>query len=374
MTFVRRFIIVGAFLLMVPATGSAQEAILTGTVTDSTGAVLPGVTVTVLHDATGNRFVGVTDERGIYRIATRVGTNAITAELQGFTTVSRPGVQLLVGQTAAVNLQMAPSTVQETVTVTAEAPLLNVTTSSLGGNVDPQQVQELPVNGRNWMALALLAPGSRTSSTAATTPLPDRNDGENREFQLNVDGQQVSADIGAGGQPRYSQDAIAEFQFLSNRFDATQGRSSGVQVNVVTKSGTNQLSGLLRGNFRDDSLNAENPVLDRVVPINNQQISTAMGGPILRDKLHYFGNYEYEREPRSSIWNTPFPAFNNEINGKQTQKMGGLRVDYQLSPSLRLMGKGSAGRFFQPFGAGVSNNHPAATNNTREQNDEGLGQ
>ena len=374
MTFVRRFLIVGAFLLMVPATGSAQEAILTGTVTDSTGAVLPGVTVTVLHDATGNRFVGVTDERGIYRIATRVGTNAITAELQGFTTVSRPGVQLLVGQTAAVNLQMAPSTVQETVTVTAEAPLLNVTTSSLGGNVDPQQVQELPVNGRNWMALALLAPGSRTSSTAATTPLPDRNDGENREFQLNVDGQQVSADIGAGGQPRYSQDAIAEFQFLSNRFDATQGRSSGVQVNVITKSGTNTLSGLVRGNFRDDALNAKHPVLDRVVPINNQQISTAVGGPIVRDKLHYFGNFEYEREPRSSIWNTPYPAFNVELKGKETKKMGGVRMDYQFSPSMRVMGKGSAGRFFQPFGAGSSNNHPAATNNTQERNDEALGQ
>jgi Carboxypeptidase regulatory-like domain/TonB dependent receptor-like, beta-barrel len=373
MNLVRRFLILVMFSTL-PAMAFAQEATLTGTITDATGGVLPGVTVTAVNEATGNTFTGVTDERGIYRIALRVGTYRMSIELQGFTTVQRTGVQLLVGQTASINAQMSPSTVQETVTVTAEAPLLNVTTSSLGGNVDPTQVQELPVNGRNWMALALLAPGSRTSSTNATTPLPDRNDGENREFQLNVDGQQVSAEIGAGGQPRYSQDSIAEFQFLSNRFDATLGRSSGVQVNVVTKSGTNELSGLLRGNFRDDSLNAEHPVLDRVVPINNQQISVAGGGPIIRDKLHYFGNYEYEREPRSSIWNTPFPAFNIEINGKQTQKMGGLRADYQLSPSLRLMGKGSAGRFYQPFGAGTSNNHPAATNDTREQNDEGLGQ
>src|SRR5688500_8182618 len=373
----RRFVstvLFAAAILALPVSGFAQEAVLTGTVSDSTGGVLPGVTVVAVLEATGNRFEAVTDEAGIYRIPVRVGVYTVSAELSGFASQLRTGLQLLVGQTATINLQMGPSTVQEAVTVTAEAPLLNVSTSALGGNVDPTQVQELPVNGRNWMALALLAPGSRTSSTNATTPLPDRNDGENREFQLNVDGQQVSAEIGAGGQPRYSQDSIAEFQFLSNRFDATLGRSSGVQVNVVTKSGTNQLSGLLRGNFRDDSLNAEHPVLDRVVPINNQQISGAAGGPILRDKLHYFGNYEYEREPRSSIWNTPFPAFNNEINGKQTQKMGGLRADYQLSPSLRLMGKGSAGRFFQPFGAGQSNNHPAATNNTREENNEGLGQ
>ena len=373
MNFARRFLIVGMFLIL-PSIALAQEATLTGTVTDSTGAVLPGVTVTAVNEATGNTFTGVTDEAGIYRVPVRVGAYRITAELQGFGTAMRSGIQLLVGQTAALNLQLSLSTVQETVTVTAEAPLLNITTSSLGGNVDPRQVQELPVSGRNWMQLALLAPGSRTSSTNASTPLPDRNDGENREFQLNVDGQQVSADIGAGGQPRYSQDSIAEFQFLSNRFDATQGRSSGVQVNVVTKSGTNQLSGLIRGNFRDDSLNAEHPVLGRVVPINNQQISTSVGGPIILDRLHYFGNYEYEREPRSSIWNTPYPAFNVELSGKQTQKMGGARVDYQLSPSMRLMGKGSAGRFFSPFGAGSSNNHPAATNNTREENNEVLGQ
>src|SRR5262245_47575609 len=135
---VRRLLFVCA-LIAFPALGYAQEAVLTGTVTDSTGAVLPGVTVGAVNEAKGNRFESVTDERGIYRMPARVGAFRISAELQGFTTVTRTGVQLLVGQTASVNLQMAPSTVQETVTVTAEAALLNVTTSSLGGNVDPQQ-------------------------------------------------------------------------------------------------------------------------------------------------------------------------------------------------------------------------------------------
>jgi hypothetical protein len=371
-----RLVVVGVILAL-PFGAYAQEATLTGTITDSTGGVLPGVTVTALHEASGNRFNTVTDERGIYRIPARVGAYQITTELQGFTTVQRTNIELLAGQTVSVNVQMAPSTVQETVTVTAEAPLLDVSTSSLGGNVDPRQVQELPVNGRNWVQLAVLAPGSRINpSNPATvnTPLPDRNDGENREFQLNIDGQQVSGDIGAGGQPRYSQDSIAEFQFLSNRFDATQGRSSGVQVNVITKSGTNTLSGLLRGNFRHDDFNAREPVLERVVPINNQQISSAIGGPLVRDKLHYFANYEYEREPKSAIWNTPYDHFNVELQGKETRKMGGFRADYQVSPSIRLMGKGSAGRLFQPFGLPQSNNHPAATNDVRETNNEGLGQ
>jgi hypothetical protein len=370
---VRRLLLVVAILAL-PVTGYAQEATLTGTVTDATGAVLPGVTVTAVNEATGNRFTGVTDERGVYRIPARVGVYQITTELQGFTTVNRPGIQLLVGQTVTVDAQMAPSTVQETVTVTAEAPLLNVTTSSIGGNVDPRQVQELPVNGRNWMALALLAPGSRTSSTNAITPLPDRNGGEAREFQLNMDGQQVSNEIGTGDQPRYSQDAIAEFQFLSNRFDATQGRTAGVAVNAITKSGTNQFSGLFRGNFRNSRFNAEEPVLGRVVPINNQQLSLATGGPLVRDKLHYFGNFEYEREPRSSIWNTPYPIFNTELHGDNTRKLGGGRVDYQLSNQMRLMGKGAWGRRFDPFGASAANNSPAATNTTEEHNNEALGQ
>ena len=143
--------------------------------------------------------------------------------------------------------------------MTAEAPILNVATSSLGGNVDPQQVRELPMNGRNWMALALLAPGSRTASTNVNSVLPDRNGGEVREYQTNVDGMQVTNSLGGGGQPAFSQEMIAEFQFISNRFDATQGRSQGVQVNVVTKSGTNQLAGSFRANFRDDRFNAEDP-------------------------------------------------------------------------------------------------------------------
>jgi hypothetical protein len=361
----RRALLVATFIVL-PALGHAQEAVLTGTVTDSTGGVLPGVTVTAVHEATGNRFEAITDATGNYRLPVRVGTHAITAELQGFTTVSRPGVQLLVGQTAAVNLQMSPSTVQETVTVTAEVPILNVATSNLGGNVDPTQVQELPVDGRNWMALALLAPGSRTASTAVNAVLPDRNGGEVREYQTNLDGMQVTNSLGGGSQPPFSQEMIAEFQFISNRFDATQGRSQGVQVNVITKSGTNQMAGSIRANFRDDRFNAVNQALGRKVPISNQQYAGSAGGPIIRDRLHYFGFYEYEREPRSSIWNTPYPRFNIELQGNVSKKLGGGRLDYQLSPQMRFMVKGNLTKTFEPFGPGSNNNHPANTASTAE--------
>jgi hypothetical protein len=360
-------------MLAAPAAAFAQEAALVGTVKDSTGGVLPGVTVTALHEATGNRFTAITDNRGAYRIAARIGVYQITAELPGFTTVTRSGLELLVGQTVTIDLQMAPSALQETVTVSGEAPLINTTSSSLGGNIDPRQVQELPVQGRNWMALAMLAPGSRMSSDAATTPLADRNNGEQREFQLTVDGQQVSSERGFGGQPRFSQESIAEFQYISNRFDATMGRSSGVQVKAVTRSGTNVFSASMRGNFRDSRFNAPNPVLHRVVPIDNQQLAFTVGGPIQRDRLHYFGNYEYEREPKTSIWNTPYPQFNVELHGNATVKLAGLRLDYELSPRLHVMGKVSGSRKLDPFGPGDTN-HPAATGSQADVNREYLGQ
>jgi len=361
-------------LLAMPSIARAQEAAITGTVTDSTGAVLPGVTVTAVLEATGNTFVAVTDGRGVYRIAGRVGVYRLTAQLQGFKAVTQENLQLLVGQVMTVNLPMLEATAAETMTVTAETPLLSTSTSSLGGNIDPKQVQGLPALGRNWMGLALLAPGSRTAPGNPVAPLPDRNGGEAREFQLNLDGQQISSELGAGNQPRFSADSIAEFQFISNRFDATQGRSTGVQVNAITKSGSNRLSGLFRTNFRDSSFNSENPVLNLVVPVSNQQYSTAIGGPIVTDKLHYFGNFEYERNPLTSIWNTPYPLFNIELKGTTTRKLGGLRLDYQLSPKTRVMGKFSRHKTYEPFGPGASGSHPAQTGTNDERNEEYIGQ
>ena len=115
-----------------------------------------------------------------------------------------------------------------------------------------------------------------------SVPVQDR--GDVREYQLNMDGQQVTSQLGPGGQPRFSRDAIAEFQFISNRFDATQGRSTGVQVNAVTRSGTNNFDGTFAGYFRNAEWGAEDPVLGVKVPLEEQQWSSTFGGPIMRDK------------------------------------------------------------------------------------------
>jgi hypothetical protein len=351
--------------LALPALGHAQEAVLTGTVSDSTGGVLPGVTITALHDATGNTFVAITDGTGSYRMPVRVGGYTITAELQGFATVTRTGVNLLAGQTITIPLEMKPSALQETVTVTGEAPLINLTQTTVSGNINPQQVAELPVEGRNWMALLLIAPGSRTDSTNVNSPLPDRLAADNREYNTNIDGQQVSSALGGGRQPLFSQEMIAEMQFVSNRFDATQGRSLGVQVNVISKSGTNRYAGSVRGNFRDDRFNSRNPVLDRVVPITEQQIASTFGGPLLRDRLHFFGYQEYDRNPSLGVYNTPFPRFNVSRDNLITTKQGGLRLDHQLSPATRVMAKGDMWRNWNAGFTGGSA-WPGAASTTRE--------
>jgi len=122
-------LVIGAIVLA-PVLGHAQESTVSGTVTDSTGAVVPGVTVTATNIESGNTFVSLTDERGDFRLSVRVGTYKITAELAGFTTANRT-IQALVGQNVVVNIQMAPSTVAEAVTVTGEAPLVDTTTSKV---------------------------------------------------------------------------------------------------------------------------------------------------------------------------------------------------------------------------------------------------
>jgi len=333
---VQGFAIVAA-LLAAPLSGFAQEASILGVITDDTGGVMPGVTVTITHDASGNAVTTVTNERGEYGAPVRTGPIHIVAELGGFATINR-AMELLVGQRAVVNLQMKPAALEESVTVTGATPLLDVTQSKIGGNIDRRQMQELPVNGRNFLDLTMLAPGSRANAVADTPGVAFG------QFQLNVDGQQITQNCcsGAGGQPKFSKDSIEEFQFISNRFDATQGRSAGVQVNVVSKSGTNNPNGTFAGYFRDDSLAAADFIAKKVIPYQDQQLSGTYGGPIVKDKVHYFGNYEFEREPGSFIYqNASFPKFDAILTRvRKEQKING-RMDFQLTGKTHLMVRAS---------------------------------
>jgi hypothetical protein len=368
-----RGLLVMAAILCVPLATHAQDATLTGAIVDTTGGVLPGVSVIAVHEASGNTFETTTDERGVFRLLVRPGTYRVTAQLAGFATLTRGGLELLVGQQAVANLQLAPSNVQESVTVTGEAPLLEVSSSSMASNIDPRQVSEIPVNGRNWQDLAMLAPGSRANHMEDGKPTQGGGtaSGNRRDFQMNLDGQQVSQNlaVGSAGSPLFSRDAIAEFQLVSSRFDATQGRSSGVQVNAITKSGTNMFSGSLSGYFRDDRFNAEDFVAGEVLPYSNQQISTTFGGPIRRDRVHFFVNYEYGREPKTFSFQTPYPAFDVDLLSTTRQDMAGGRVDLQLTSAARLMVRGDMGKERRPIADPDTAAHPSSADGVDRHNE-----
>jgi carboxypeptidase family protein/TonB-dependent receptor-like protein len=353
-------------LFLVPRHGFSQEATLAGTITDSSGGVLPGVTITAVHTASGNNFVALTDERGSYRIPLRIGDYRIRAELPGFGTATKP-VAIQVGQTAVVNLQMAVSTVQESIVVSGEAPLVDTASSTLGGNIDKRQMQDLPINGRNWMDLAMLAPGSRQNESSN---IPQARQGYS---QINIDGQQITHLIPGTdqNQPSYSMDAIAEFVVLTNRFDATQGRSSGMLANAVTKSGTNTYAGTVAGYFRSDRFNASDFIQQRVVPYRDEQVVTTFGGPIRKDRIHFFANYEQERQPQTVTFSSPYPAFNIDLPAKNRQRKGIVRGDVQFSSRTHLMTR------FQKYyndlpnsGTGGATSHPSTARREQRHSNE----
>jgi hypothetical protein len=355
-----------AIVSMPAAALAQQEAALSGALVDGTGGVLPGVTITALHEASGNTFLAVTDERGEFRLPVRAGQYQVTIELPGFATLVRR-VELLVGQTVPLKLEMLPSTIEEAVTVSGEAPLVDTASSTLGGNIDRRQMQELPINGRNWMDLAILAPGSRQNEASN---IPQSRQGYS---QINIDGQQITHLIPGTdqNQPSYSMDAIAEFVLVTNRFDATQGRSAGMLANAITKSGTNAFAGTVSGFFRSDRFNAADFIQNRVLPYSNQQVSGTFGGPILRDRAHFFVNYESEREPRTVTFSSPFPSFNIDQAALNRQRKAVARVDVQISPQIHWYARGQKYYFDQPFGGtGGATSHPSTARRERRYSDQ----
>ena len=367
---VLRFCMVIALLLM-PVVAHAQEATITGTITDTTGAVLPGVTVVIVNETSGIRFEAVTDERGVFRTPARIGSYRLTSALTGFADATRAAVPVSVGQTVTVNLQMAPSGLAESVTVTAETPLIEVTTSSLGTNVSQTQMEELPVNGRNWQDLAMLAVGNKVNEVG-TNEIAAQGAGT---YQVNMDGQEITYQGGGLGnvQARFSRDAIAEFEYIANRFDASQGRSQGVQINAVTKAGTNQYLGTFGAYFRNDSLNAADHLLGEVLPYSNQQASVTHGGPIIQNKFHYFGNYEYEQQSWTTVFTTPYPSFNLQFTEPRKEHKAGLRLDYEFNPGFRASLRGAIWQNDQQLDQGFegsSVNHPSFLVHTYRDSDQ----
>ncbi len=260
---------------------------------------------------------------------------------------------LLVGQTATVDVAMQLSQTSPTVNVEAVANAVDTSNSTVSGDVSPTEVSKIPLNGRNYLQLAMMVPGI-TSNDVQNSPLGTTDSGK---MQINVDGQQVTQNSAGTsfGQPIFSDDAIDQYQIITNRFDATMGRSSRLQVVVQTKSGTNAFHGTLFGYFRNSDFNAADPVAHKVLPFSDQQFGGTVGGPIIKNKLFFFFSYEGERQPLTSV-DSPTAYLNaagqqitfNFPNSYNTRAYL-LHMDWQISNNQRLSVRGSGSTWAIPF-------------------------
>jgi len=343
-----------------------QQTSIQGTVRDASGAIVSGAVIRAVPVDGGATATTITSESGVYVLPTlRAAEYRVRAEVPGFTPAERV-VRILVGTALMADFDLQPASTSTTVDVVAEGVDIDVTSSQVGGNIDPQKMQDTPLNGRNWMELSLLVPGV-TVNAVGNTPLGAQSGGR---FQINVDGQQVTQNsAGTGfGQPQYSREAMAEFQIITNRFDATLGRSMQLQVNAQTRSGTNDFHGSAYGYFRHDRFNSADRIARRVLPFSNQQFGGTFGGPIKKDKLWFFFSYEGERQP-GTIFTTPlgFPGQSFDFETKLTTNTYLGRVDWQLNDNNKLSFRANTFTFSNPFDGVSGNAHPSrAVKRTRD--------
>src|SRR5438552_10554570 len=310
--------VVLSLLLMVPAMLVAQSQATTGTIEgntfDQTGAVLPGATVTIRNPATGVVRTVASDEKGYFRAPLLPpGSYQVTAELSGFARLQRTGLTLSIGQTVNISLKLQVAGGSETVTVSGEGPVVETTRTQISSTVNERAIAGLPVNGRNFIDFVLLTPGVTRDVRTGDISFAGQRGTLN---SLVIDGAdnnntffgQTLGRTGSGRAPyQFSQDAVKEFQVNSNGYSPEFGRAGGAVINVVTKSGTNDLHGTGFWFYRDKSLNA-NDVINKVAvpprgrsPYHFNQFGASAGGPIVKDKAFFFFNYDGQRNTVQNI-------------------------------------------------------------------------
>jgi len=293
--------------LIVPASGLSQtdRGRIAGIVRDQHKSVVPGATVIVRNEATGEERSVTADEQGSYAVANlRPAVYTLVARAQGFSDAQLTGIQLLVGQALNTDLEIRPAGTSETVTILAtEEAGIDATSARIGANVNPREVQELPLNGRQLSQLYLQAPGTVNSGSGtygdirfsgrAVQQNALRYDGVEGSAIIDGSPGNLNGEIASPFRLQASLETVQEFRADSNSYPAEYGTGTGGQVSVVTKSGTNNFHGSMFEYFRNNKLDARN-FFDRDFksPLRLNQFGASVGGPIIKDKLFIFGSYE----------------------------------------------------------------------------------
>jgi hypothetical protein len=345
---------------------------ISGRVLDEQGSAVPGATVTAKSAATGFTRSEVSDTEGVYRLsALPIGIYDVTAELQGFTTVSKKAVEVNVGQNQNVDFPLKVAQLAETVNVTGATPLIQTTASSVGAVVDVKRIETMPLNGRQFANLAATVPGVGLSfhsdPTKSSQYAPLVNGGAGRNINYQIDGGDNNDDTVGGQLQLFPLEAIEQFNFQTQRFKAEYGRSNGGVLSVVTKSGTNMWSGSAFEFFRDKRMNAEteteiladqtNAAAGLLVAgkgdYRQNQFGGSFGGPIVKDQAHFFFAVERQNLDKTQAVNTQglFPALDGvyAVPTRDTPFTG--KVTANLSPNQFLSVRYGRDTNSAPYGA-----------------------
>ena len=329
-----------------PAPAQTADAVVEIDVVDETGAALPGVSVELKRVETGFLRTSVTSAKGSARfpaVPPAAGYVARVA-LQGFEPVEQP-VTLRIGQTAKLRVTLRARAIAESVTVVAEAPLVDVYKIDSSTNIIPEQIKALPVANREFEKLAFIAPGvqrERGEFRFVTGGPVIGSGGNASQSTILVDGVDYTDPALGLAKTRVSQDAISEFRVVNSRFDAEVGGSAGGALTVLTKTGTNELKGSLFAFYRNEALRAKGALeQDSEVDFSRGQYGLSLGGPIAKDRTHFFLSAEYVDETRPTLFRPQgaFVSLAEDLEVPTDQILAFGSVTHSLTDSQSLLVK-----------------------------------
>jgi Carboxypeptidase regulatory-like domain/TonB dependent receptor len=341
-------------LLIVRASAQTATGDITGRVLDANGAVVPNAKVTVRNAGTGQAREATTNGDGDYTVTQlSPGNYEVVVESAGFSKVLIKDVQLLVGTRQTLNVELKAGAVTELIEVTSEGALIETTKSDISGIVTPTEVQNLPLLNRTFASLSVIMPEARPVGNFDPTKTRignfAMNGGDGRQLDVNVDGGDNKDNVVGSLLQNFAYESIQEFQVLQHRWTAESGRSVGGVVNVVTKSGKNTLFGSFFGNFQAEELRKrsffEKPpgsgtTESQKAEYNRQEFGGSIGGPIVRDRLFYFGALERFRERQNNLVDPriipdlqaiPGIQFVNSIPTPYDDWLATVKVDHNLT-------------------------------------------
>ena len=342
-------------LSLLPSAAYGQElgtAVLNGDVTDPQGAIVKGAQVIARRSATGVQRVTTTGNAGLFSFNDLApGNYTLTVKATGFADFTAP-VRLVVGQQANLKVKLTVEVQKTVVTIDDSEAVqqVNTVSSVVDGVVNAPQIDNLPLNGRNFLELSLLMPGNTPAPnfdpTKADTVVISSAGQLGRGGNVSIDGMDNNDDVVGGTLINIPEDAVQEFQVATNRFSAESGRTGSAIVNVVTKSGTNKLHGSASVYERDKDLQAVTPTFNSDFsapagenpPFSRQQYSGTIGGPLVKDKAWWFAGFEYRDQLGGTLVGTRHPdgagsgtISTNFVSDPGTDPMGTLRGDWQVS-------------------------------------------